>query len=325
MRVLIIGGTGFTAPRTVQLLLEHGHEVTVFHRGKTVDQRVNGANEIVGDRNSLRTYRVAFKALNPDVVLDTILYTKKETTSFMEVMENVTPRVVALSSGDVYRAFGVLWKKEKCGIQPMPLREGSPLRLELELTGQKYDKRAVEHHVMRHPSISGTILRLPAIYGPKDSRHRLFRYLKRMGDGRPAIILEEGLAEWRHSRGYVDNISHAIFLAVTNRNAAGKIYNVAEPGAHSEADWVGKIAAITGWDGKIVRLPFNSIPEHLRPDNDIRQDIVLDSIRIRAELGYAETVPEEEALRKTIEWETANPPAEIDPKEFDYEAEDKVL
>ncbi len=35
-----------------------------------------------------------------------------------------------------------------------------------------------------------------------------------------------------------------------------------------------------------------------------------------------EPVPLDEAIRRTIAWERANPPAEIDPDQFDYAAED---
>lgn len=35
MRVLVIGGTRFIGPPVVKSLVEHGHEVTVFHRGET--------------------------------------------------------------------------------------------------------------------------------------------------------------------------------------------------------------------------------------------------------------------------------------------------
>ena len=52
---------------------------------------------------------------------------------------------------------------------------------------------------------------------------------------------------------------------------------------------------------------------------------MIDSGRIRQELGYSEALPLEEALRRTIAWERANPPAQIDPAHFDYAAEDVVL
>ena len=51
----------------------------------------------------------------------------------------------------------------------------------------------------------------------------------------------------------------------------------------------------------------------------------MDSTRIRTELGYSESVPLDEALRRTVEWEQANPPHQIDPARFDYAAEDEAV
>ena len=46
--------------------------------------------------------------------------------------------------------------------------------------------------------------------------------------------------------------------------------------------------------------------------------------RIRRELGYRELLPREEAFRRTIAWERANPPAQpMAP--FGYAAEDEAL
>jgi hypothetical protein len=56
-----------------------------------------------------------------------------------------------------------------------------------------------------------------------------------------------------------------------------------------------------------------------------RHHWVVDTTRLRAELGYMEVVPQEEALRRTVEWQWADPLAKYDPKEFDYATEDTVL
>jgi len=48
----------------------------------------------------------------------------------------------------------------------------------------------------------------------------------------------------------------------------------------------------------------------------------VDSTRIRTELGYRERVPIDEGIRRTVEWERANPPGEFNPYVFDYAAED---
>jgi len=52
------------------------------------------------------------------------------------------------------------------------------------------------------------------VYGPGDNQHRIFEYLKRMDDGRTAILLT-GPGGWRWSRGYVENVAAAIALAAT--------------------------------------------------------------------------------------------------------------
>jgi dTDP-D-glucose 4,6-dehydratase len=52
---------------------------------------------------------------------------------------------------------------------------------------------------------------------------------------------------------------------------------------------------------------------------------VLDSGRIRTELGWGEEVPLAEGLRRSIEWARAHPPEELDAQAFDYSAEDEWL
>ena len=55
------------------------------------------------------------------------------------------------------------------------------------------------------------------------------------------------------------------------------------------------------------------------------QHVVASSERIRSELNYREPVDTEEAIRRTISWEHRNPPGSIDPRKFEYDAEDAAL
>jgi nucleoside-diphosphate-sugar epimerase len=165
------------------------------------------------------------------------------------------------------------------------------------------------------------------VYGPHDYQHRLFYYLKRMDDRRPAILLDEEIARWRWTRGYVENVAVAIALAVTDERASGRIYNVGEGQALTEAEWVHAIGRAAGWTGEVVVVPRERLPRALCGwgDATLEQDLAVDTTRIRAELGYRETVLRTEALRQTVAWERANPPAEVPPKMFDYVGEDAVL
>ena len=49
------------------------------------------------------------------------------------------------------------------------------------------------------------------------------------------------------------------------------------------------------------------------------------SERIRTELGYEELVEIEEAIRKTIAWKQRNPPSTVNPRQFDYSAQDAAI
>jgi hypothetical protein len=75
----------------------------------------------------------------------------------------------------------------------------------------------------------------------------------------------------------------------------------------------------------MVALPAAKLPPYLVMPLRFEQNLEYDTTRLRRELGYEEPVSEEEALRRTIAWERANPPSQIDPAQFDYGAEDRAL
>ena len=125
----------------------------------------------------------------------------------------------------------------------------------------------------------------------------------------------------------MENVADAIVLAVADPRAAGCIYNVAEADTPTDAEWVQAMATTADWTGEIVVVPKEALPEHLRTKVDTSQHLEVSARRIRDELGHAEAVPREEALRRTVAWERAEPPdpSTIDAKDFDYSAEDTVL
>jgi 2'-hydroxyisoflavone reductase len=52
LRILILGGTGFTGPHQVRYALARGHEVTLFNRGRQKVAWPARVEELIGDRNS---------------------------------------------------------------------------------------------------------------------------------------------------------------------------------------------------------------------------------------------------------------------------------
>ena len=332
MKVLVIGGTGFIGRPLVRELVRLGQDVSVLTRsGAAADLP---AESILGARSDLPSLRP-----RADVVIDLILSSGAQAEQLMRTFQGIAKRVVAASSIDVYRACGVLHGSEEGPLEPVPLTEDSALRAKLETyppesikmlqkifqwLSDEYDKIPVERAILGTPQLPGTVLRLPMIYGPGDHLHRFHPVLKRIDDGRRRILLEEGMADWRSPRGYVDNVAAAIALAAVSGHAAGRVYNVAETPAYSEREWAGKIAEATGWTGVFVVVPKDRMPAHLAHKGNSAQHWEADSSRIRRELGYREPMPLSEAIRRTIEWERANPIGDFNPYRFDYAAEDAV-
>ena len=332
MRVLVVGGTGFIGPHVVRRLADGGHEVVVFHRGRREADLPEGVERVRGDRRGLEKHASGLRRLDPDVVLDMIPMNERDARGLMGAFRGVAGRVVAVSSIDVYRAYDVVRGLRGGPPDPTPLDEDAPLRERLypyEREGsEEYEKILVERVVMGDPGIPGTILRLPAVYGPGDYQHRPFPYVKRMSDRRPAILLGKGRDQWRFTHGYVENVATAIALAVTDERATGRTYNVGEADPPTWAEWVRQIVRAAGWDGKVVTLPRSALPPHLAGEYEgynFDQHWVVNTSRIRRELGYEESVPRDEALRRTVAWERGNLPEEADPAEFDYAAEDEAL
>ena len=334
MRIFIIGGTGFSGPHIVRSLVGSGNDVLLFHRGKSETELPPGVSQIYGDRRKLKVYADDLLHFAPQVVLDMVASRESDAQDVMEIFKGTAQRIVAISSQDVYRAYGVLIHIEAGPIEEVPLDEDAPLRDKLYPYRESvtpdhryydYEKILVERRYMEDPELPGTIIRYPMVYGPGDYQHRTFEYLKRMDDGRPAILLEEGSANWRWTKGYVENMAAGVVLAVTDQRAAGRIYNIGESRALTEAQWVGAIGRASGWKGKVIVLAKEQLSEHLVPDHNTGQDLVTDTRRIREELGYEEVVSQDEALRRTIEWERAHPPEEVDAGRFDYKTEDALL
>jgi nucleoside-diphosphate-sugar epimerase len=344
-KLLLIGGSGFIGSHVTAALVRGGHDVVVFHRGS---QRSPGqemgmlpaaVREIHGDRRQLPDHAESLRAVRPDVVVDFVLSSGRRARELMTLFRGVASQVVALSSADVYRACGIFHGLEPGPIDPVPLTESSPLRTRLQTypidrirrlqqifgwLDEEYDKIPVEQEILGDASLPGTVLRLPMVYGPGDRLHRLFPLVKRMDDRRPFILFDEKLAAWRGPRGYVENVAAAIALAATSPQSAGQIYNVGEVESLSELEWARQVGAAVGWSGRIVTLPREKTPHHLRMPGNLDQHWAMDTTRIRRELGYVEPIARAEAIRRTAEWERAHRPP-VDPRAFDYDAEDLVI
>lgn len=315
MKILAIGATGFIGLPVIRQLMKQGHQIALFHRGDTTASELDSSLHFYGTRHQLPNFKAEFERFAPDVVLDIIPFTEAQAQAVVQAFSGCTQRIVAISSGDVYRNYEGLQGQGKHPPDPVPLAEDAPLRetrypyrdlegLDFDFK-QNYDKILVEQVLMNQPELPSTILRLPAIYGPGDRQHRFLPYLQQMFDRQP-ILLEEEQARWRFSHGYIENIAGAIALAVTDDRATGRIYNLGEASTPTLVERIQRLGNLVDWQGEIVTRPKDQLPSDLQMNLQWRYHLAIDTTRFREELGYVEPIAEEEALQQTIAWEREN-------------------
>jgi nucleoside-diphosphate-sugar epimerase len=285
MEILVVGGTRFIGPYVVRALTSQGHTVTVFHRGEHEPHLPASVKHVHDPSAGIPVLSFPAEARQPpfDVVIHMIAMGERDATAAVHAFRGRVGRLVALSSGDVYRAYGRFTGVEAGPREEGLLQESSPLRSVLYPYRKQarspddwvywYDKILVERAVLDEPGLPSVVLRLPKVYGPGEN------------DDLTTVYAFRHRPQWRWTHGYVENIAHAIVLAAFHPSAAG-VYNVGEQHTPTVAE-------------RLTDLPASSVPEaSLAADFD--QDIVYDTTRIRQELGYSELVGYRDGLCRTL-------------------------
>src|SRR5207249_3237347 len=100
LRLLILGGTGFTGPFQVRYALGRGHQVTVFNRGRTHPGELpKEAEQLIGDRNGQLD---ALKGRKWDVVIDIPTTLPVWVRDAAQILQGNVDRYIFVSTISVY-------------------------------------------------------------------------------------------------------------------------------------------------------------------------------------------------------------------------------
>jgi 2'-hydroxyisoflavone reductase len=100
LRILILGGTGFTGPYQVRYALSRGHKVTTFNRGKTHPGELpNEVEQLIGDRNGQLD---ALKERKWDIVIDNPTTLPAWVRDAAQILKGNVARYVFISTVSVY-------------------------------------------------------------------------------------------------------------------------------------------------------------------------------------------------------------------------------
>ena len=174
----MIGGTSFVGRHITQTALDHGHDVTVFNRGKTNADAFPAATQLIGDRNSDLS---ALQTGEWDATVDSSAYVPQQVRTLLETLGGRGGHYTFISTISVYPDE-----------TPEHFTENAPLRdaaWDDELTMEKYGelKVACEQVARELAGARLLVVRPGYVVGPYDPTHRFTYWVERVADGRSPI------------------------------------------------------------------------------------------------------------------------------------------
>jgi nucleoside-diphosphate-sugar epimerase len=316
VRIVVIGGTRFVGRAITQHLALQGHDVLVVHRGRVEPADLSFVRHLHVERSALPGAAGELAAFRPDAAVDVSAGNGADAHAALAALpEGIA--LVAISSGDVYRAYEGLHTDRQT--DPVPLTETSTLRERRYVDGSPYENLEIEELYFARGGVS---LRLGAVYGPYDYQRRFEFVLRRLRAERKAIPVGSG--GFLFSRVHVDDVATAVSAVLDRPDCAGQAFNVVEPTTAPYRLFAEQILAAAGEAGagvELVRVPDSTLPEDLALTGALSQHLLMDPDKIRSTLGWAAADPDA-ALAASVQWHLAHPPEEWS---RDFSADDAAL
>jgi 2'-hydroxyisoflavone reductase len=229
MRILILGGTGFTGPYQVRYAMSRGHKVTTFNRGKSHPNELPPeVEQLIGDRNGKLD---ALKDRQWDVVIDNPTTLPAWVRDAAQILKGNVDRYVFTSTISVYEDS----KKGPDENAPLQKYDGSdPYKETLEAMKARGFKtygplKALSEKEAEKWFPGRTLIIRPGlIVGPRDESDRFTYWPVRIDRG--GEVLAPGAPN--DSVQFIDGRDLAEWTIRMAENRETGIYNATGPAKH---------------------------------------------------------------------------------------------
>jgi nucleoside-diphosphate-sugar epimerase len=263
MRVCVIGGTGHISTSIVRVLLEQGHEVTCFNRGRR-GQVAPGARLLRGDRRERAAFERTLQAERFDAVIDMLCFTRADARSSVRAYRDI-PHVVQCSTVCTY---GITYDW-------LPVTEDHPLR---PITPYGQHKAAADATLLEASARDGfpvTILKPSTTYGPIQGMLRQiaweFSWIDRIRQGKPIVVCGQGNALHQHL--HVEDAARGFAQILGKAQCLGQIYNLVSEPPITWATYHRTAMQVLGREVELVGVTLADLQAHNVPRREICQEI----------------------------------------------------
>jgi nucleoside-diphosphate-sugar epimerase len=220
MNICVVGGTGNISTSFVKLLLEQGHDVTCFNRGKR-GPVPEGAKVILGDRANREDFEKRMQHEKFDAAIDMICFTPEDAKSDLRAFRGIS-HFVQCSTVVTY-GLEMDW---------LPATEDHPLRATDPYGRGKIEADAVFMAAYYGEGFPVTIIKPSTTIGPQNGPLRQlgvdFSWVDRIRKGLPILVLGNG----NQAIQFLDVDDAALCFAnvVGKTRCIGQTYNMVRQG-----------------------------------------------------------------------------------------------
>ncbi|KAF0183970.1 MAG: NAD-dependent epimerase/dehydratase family protein/3-beta hydroxysteroid dehydrogenase/isomerase [Nitrospirae bacterium] len=317
MKAFVTGGTGFIGSHLVETLIRQGFDVTCLVRNAARPGYLDGvkAAMITGDCTKPDSLPAAVKGCDYVFHLAGLTKAKNEEQFFTGnafATQNVLQAV--LDHAPELKRFFYLSSLAAAGPSP----DGVPLKEDCETHPvSAYGRTKLEGEKIVYEArdkIPVTIIRPPAVYGPRDRDVLIFFKMVKRG-----VVPFWGKS--LYSFLYVEDLVNGIIQSALSENAAGEIFFLSDGNIYTSDDIINAIS------GALQRRPLKlNIPRAVMPmvgylsqlaghlsiiSSDRMKDIqhqywVCDSAKSQSLFGYAPKVDIQKGASWTADWYRIN-------------------
>lgn len=252
MRTLVTGGHGFVGSHLVDLLLARGDRVRCLHRRPRLPATLEGKDVEIAHGDIRDPQVVASAVRGVDEVFHLAALTRSRTRAEM-LGTNTGGTVVLLDAAAracLPGRFVLCSSLAAVGPAPegVPLDESAPCR---PVTWYGESKRLAEIAALRwRDRLAVTVIRPPAVYGPRDRD-----FLPVFQAARRGFLPLLGTRPRRYHFVYAPDLAEGMLVAARSVATAGGTYFLAHPEILTAEEFAGHVARAVGGRPRRLRIP----------------------------------------------------------------------
>lgn len=310
-RILVTGASGFLGQALSWELARRDHEVRCAVRSISSSISLPGKIIRVGDIDLRTNWDEALAGINTIIHLAARVHIIQETANnpsaeFRLVNVGGTEKLARTA---VERGVKRIVYVSSIGVngnitEGTPFSESSVLAPYDPYTESKYEAEQALFSIAALTGLEVVVIRPPLVYGPHNPGNFL-RLLKIVQQGIPLPLAS---VENCRSMIYLGNLLDALITAALHSKACGQTYLVSDGEDVSTPELIRHIARLMGKQARLWALPLATLRwtgKVAGKSSELEKligSLMIDSSKIRADLGWSAPYTFDEGLAKTVKW-----------------------